>query len=190
MTPELRLIVHPTATYAALASAPVRLGPVTMLRRPLIAAIVLGCAVAMAGTRHVTPMLVLSTTTCWVVLIAAQFVIALGVFGRAASRSVGVARAIDLFFASHVPWSLWMLGVVAWAPTPGGRPFTPALMAALVPMVLTPRMIAAFCRNVLRMDRRQAIARTATHQFLTWGMFVTIFGLAVALWPRILEALG
>ena len=187
MTPELRLISHPAATYAALATAPVRIGRVAMFRRPLVAAVVLGCAVAMAGTRHVTPLLVLSTTTCWLVLIASQVVIALGVFARAAERTVGVPRAVDLFFASHVPWSLWMLAAVAWAPTPGGRPLTPVLLAALLPMVLTPRMIAAFCRQVLRMDGRQAIARTAMHQVLTWGLFVAVYGSAVALWPRIVQ---
>lgn len=190
MTPELRLVSHPAPTYAALASAPVRIGPVTMFRRPFMAAVVLGGAVAMTGTRHVTPLLVLSTTACWVVLIAAQVLIALLVFGRAATRTVGVPRALDLFFASHVPWSLWMLAVVAWAPTPGGRPLTPVLLAALVPMVLTPRMIAAFCRQVLGMDGRQAIARTTMHQVVTWGLFVAVYGSAIALWPRILEALG
>jgi hypothetical protein len=160
-----------------------------MFRRPALVALVLGCTVAMAGTRHVTPTLVISTTLCWSVLVVAQVIIAVAVFGKAASRTVGVPRALDLFFASHVPWSLWTLAVVAWAPVPGGHSLTPVLIAALAPMVLTPRMIAAFCRDVLGMERRQAIVRTAMHQAVTWGLFVAAFGWAVALWPRIVQAL-
>jgi len=160
-----------------------------MLRRPALVAVVLGCAVAMTGTRHVTPLLVVSTTACWSTLIVVQIAIALAMFAKPASRTVGVARALDLFFASHVPWSLWMLAVVAWAPLPGSRPLMPVLVAALVPMALTPRMIAAFCREVLRMDRHEAIARTTMHQVLTWGALVTAFGWAVALWPRIVQGL-
>ena len=187
MNPELRLVVNPTATYAALAAAPLRVGPLTMLRRPALVAIVVGFAVAIAGTRHVTPILVISTTLSWSVLIAAQVIIALGVFARPASRTLGVPRALDLLFASHVPWSLWMLAVAAWAPVPGVRAFTPVLVTALAPMVLTPRMIAAFCREVLRMERRQAIVRTTMHQVVTWGVFVAVYGWSVALWPRIVQ---
>jgi hypothetical protein len=158
-----------------------------MFRRPAFAALVLGCAVAIAGTRHLTPMLVVSATACWSVLVVAQVLIALGVFARSASRTVGIPRALDLFFASHVPWSLWMLAVAAWAPVPGVRAFAPVLVTALAPMALTPRMIAAFCREVLGMDRRQAIVRTTMHQVVTWGLFVVVYGWAVALWPRIVQ---
>lgn len=158
-----------------------------MLRRPLLVAVVLGFAVAMAGTRHVTPALFISATLCWSVLVTAQVVIALAVFARPATRTVGVARAMDLFFASHVPWSLWMLAAVAWAPVPGGHSLTPVFVAALVPMALTTRMIAAFCREVLQMERRQAMARTTMHQVITWGLLITVFGWAVALWPRIVQ---
>lgn len=189
MTPELRLIARPSDTYAALAAAPRTVGAIAMVRRPVLVAVVLGCTVAMAGTRHVTPVLVVSATACWSVLIAMQVIIALGMFARSARRTVGVARGVDLFFASHIPWSLWMLAVAAWAPVPGVRAFTPVLVAALIPMVLTPRMIAAFCREVLGMDRRQAVARTTMHQVVTWGVFVLVYGWAVALWPRIVQAL-
>ena len=187
MSPDLRVVTRPGATYAALAAAPSSIGLFTMLRRPALVAVVLGCAVAMTGTRHVTPLLVVSTTACWSTLIVAQIAIALAMFAKPASRTVGVARALDLFFASHVPWSLWMLAVVAWAPVPGGRSLAPLLVAALLPMGLTCRAIAAFCREVLRMDRRDAITRTTTHQLVTWGLFAGVFGWAVALWPRVIQ---
>jgi hypothetical protein len=187
VTPELRLVAHPGDTYAALVASPVRIGPLAMFRRPAFVAFVLGCSVAMAGTRHLTPLLAVSAAACWSVLVVGQVAIALGLFAQSASRTVGIPRALDLFFASHVPWSLWMLAVAAWAPVPGVRAFTPVLVAALPPMVLTPRIIAAFCREVLGMDRREAIARTTMHQVLTWGLLVAVYGWAVALWPRIVQ---
>jgi hypothetical protein len=80
--------------------------------------------------------------------------IALAVIGTPQSETVGRARALDLFFASHVPWSLWLLAAAAWVPSPLGRPAMPLSLAAVAAIALTPRIIAAFFREVLKMDRR------------------------------------
>jgi hypothetical protein len=77
MTPELRLMVAPATTYARLARDPSPVGPLTALRRPLLAAIVLGTSIAIGATGHVTPALVLSTTVCWAFVILLQIAIAL-----------------------------------------------------------------------------------------------------------------
>jgi hypothetical protein len=190
MTPELRLMVAPSRTYAGLARQPSPVGPITSLRRPLLAAAVLGVSMAISATGHVTPALVLSTTLCWSFVIVLQIAIAMILIARPARRTVGVARALDLFFASHAPWSFWMLAVAAWAPSPVGRPLTPLLLLALVPIVLTPRMIAAFFREVVGLDRRQALARTAVQQATTWALFTLLYGTAVAFWPRVFQWLG
>jgi hypothetical protein len=152
-------------------------------------AIVLGASEAIAATRHVTPGLLLSTTICWSFVVVIQMAIALSLIAAPSRRTVGLPRALDLFFASHVPWSLWMLAAAAWAPS-AGLSITPLLVAAAVPAVLTPWMIAAFFREVLEMDPREARARTAAHQAITWGLFVVLFGTAVALVPRIYEWLA
>jgi hypothetical protein len=144
-------------------------------------------SVAMSATGHITPALVLSTTLCWSFVVALQAAIALLLIAGPARRTVGLARAIDLYFAGHAPWSLWMLATVAWAPSPLGRPFTPVLIAAAVPLILTPLIVSAFFREVLEMDPRDAVARTAAQQAMTWGTFVILLGTAVALVPRILE---
>jgi hypothetical protein len=187
MSPEISLMVSPRRTYAWLAR---RSGPVTMLtvlRRPLLVAIVLGVSTAMGATGHVTPALVLSTTICWSFVVVLQAAIALAVVAGPARRTVGLARGLDLYFAAHAPWSLWMLAAVAWAPSAIGRPMTPILVAAAVPLVLTPRILTAFFREVLELNPRHAMARTAAQQAITWVTFVSLFGTAVALVPRILE---
>jgi hypothetical protein len=190
MSPELRLLGDPSRTYAALAAAPSRIGPVRALRRPALVAVITGCAVAIATTRHVTPTLVASTILCWSVLVVAQLAIALAVFARPARRTVGIARGIDLFFAGHAPWSLWLLASAAWAPVPGVDSLTPVVAAALVPMALTPRIIAAFCREVLKLDPDVARMRTVVHQAVTWTAILVVYGAAVAILPRALELLS
>lgn len=186
MTPELRLIVAPARTYARLARLPSPVGPVTALRRPLLAALVLGTSMAIAATGRVTPALVLSTTLCWAFVIVLQAAIALSLIAGPARRTVGVARAFDLWFASHAPWSLWLLAAAA-VPAPLGRPLAPLLLLAAIPLALTVRMIAAFFREVLNLDPRRAIRSTAIHQGITWGVFLLLYGAAVAIHPRIVE---
>jgi hypothetical protein len=190
MSFELRLIIAPRDAYARLARVPASIGPVRALRRPLLAAIVLGLSVAITATGHVTPALALSVTLCWSLAIAVQGAIALALIAGPARRTVGLSRALDLFFASHVPWSLWFLAAAAWAPSPLGRPLTPLLVAAFVPFVLTPRMIMAFFREVLELDPRDAMARTVAHQAITWITFAAFAAWAVALPPRVVEWLS
>ncbi len=187
MSPEMRLIVRPDATYAALVRGPETLGAVRALRRPFLVLIVIGVSMALSTTRHVTPALVLSTTVLWSVVVIAQAAIAWAVIPR--TPRVGSPRAFDLFFASHAPWSLWILFYAAWAPSALGRPTMPLLFAAVPPLVLTPRIVAAFFREVCGMDRRGAAVRTLGQQALSWSLFVVIYGAAVAVWPRILQAL-
>ena len=189
MTPELRLMVAPALTYARLARQPSPVGPITALRRPLLAAVVLGVAIAIAATGHVTPALVVSTTLCWALVIVLQIAIALILIAGPSRRTVGIPRALDLFFASHTPWSLWLLAA-AVVPAPLGRPLAPLLPLAVVPLVLTTRMIVAFFREVLQLDSRRALLRTVAHQAITWTLFGVLYGSAVALRPRILQWLG
>ena len=182
-------MVAPDTTYAALVRAPADIGAVAALRRPIVAAVVLGAGMALSSTRHVTPSLVLSTTVTWSFVVMLQVAIALAVIPGAAAARVGRARTLDLFFASHAPWSLWVLFAAVWGAMLIGHPFKPVWLAALVPIALTPRIIAAFFRQVLGLDGRRAAVRTLVHQALTWGLFVSIFGAAVALWPRVLQVI-
>jgi hypothetical protein len=187
MSLELRLMRSPGETYALRARARSRTTLLTAIRRPLLVAIVLGVSIAKAATGHVTPALVASTTICWSFVVVLQVAIALGLMAGAAGRTVGRARALDLYFAGHAPWSLWILAAAAWSPSPLGRPAWPLLIAAVVALFLTVRITNAFFREVLELDPRHALARTVAQQAMTWGSFVILFGTAVAWMPRVLE---
>ena len=119
VSPELRLMVSPGATYASLARVSGRVTPLTAIRRPLVVTLVLGVSAAIGATNHVTPALLLSTTLCWIFVVALQTAIALVLIAGPARRTVGLARALDLYFAGHAPWSRWMLAVAAWGPSLG-----------------------------------------------------------------------
>ena len=187
MSPELRLVLAPRETYAALArSRRARPSLGTALRRPLVAALVLGVAVAIAATHSVSPALVASTTISWSYVIALQLAIALPLVAGRARRTVGVARAVDLFFAGHLPWSTFALLAAVWGFTPSGAPMWPLAAAAIVCWLLTVRIIEAFFAEVLALDARAARRRTILQQAITWTVFVAGNWLASAFTPRLI----
>lgn len=187
MSPELRLITAPRDTYAALARAPTRLSAVTALRRPATVTLVIGASMAMAATGRATPALVLSTTVTWSYIVLLQLAIALPLVAPAARRTVGVARAVDLFFTGHAPWSLFVLAVAAAQTLPLGWPTRPVLWLALLPLILTARIVAAFFREVLAMDGRAAVRMMLAHQAITWTVFVAVNWIDSAYTPRLVE---
>src|SRR5262245_4671414 len=114
MSPELGLMVFPRATYAALVREAAPASAATALRRPFVVAAVIGVSVSIAATGRATPALVASTTLSWSYVVLLQLAIAVPLIARHARRTVGLARAIDLFFAGHAPWSLLALAAAAW----------------------------------------------------------------------------
>ena len=189
VSPELQLIVSPRDTYARLARTRSRGGVLAALRRPALVAVVIGAAIALGATGHVTPRLLLSTTLCWAFAVVLQIAIAVALIAGPSRRTVGLSRALDLFFASHAPWSLWLLAAAAYSPSALGRPLTPLLLSAVVPLALTVRMIAAYFREVLELDPRHARVRTILQQAATWGVPLVLYGTAVGFWPRFLETI-
>ena len=189
MSPELSLLVAPRATYASLVRAGTPLPALAALRRPLLVAVVIGISLAISATHQVTPALVVSTTIAWSYVVLLQMAIAIVFLAPAARRTVGLARAIDLFFAGHAPWSLFALFVAAWAPWSLGHSIWPVGAAALAAVVMTSRIVAAFFGDVLALDRRAARRMTIAHQAVTWSVFVAINWFASGVTARLLEVL-
>jgi hypothetical protein len=189
VSPELSLLVAPRATYASLVRAGTPLPALAALRRPLLVAVVIGISLAISATHQVTPALVVSTTIAWSYVVLLQMAIAIVFLAPAARRTVGLARAIDLFFAGHAPWSLFALFVAAWAPWSLGHSIWPVAAAALAALVMTSRIVAAFFGDVLALDRRAARRMTIAHQAVTWSVFVAINWFASGVTARLLEVL-
>lgn len=197
MSPELAVMRAPMRGYARLVndtsfltwgSAPRRslagaLCPpcataLIALRRPALVAVILGAAMAIGATGHVTLSLWASTTACWSFATAIQLAVALAVIGVPARRVTGVARGLDLFFAGHAPWSLWLLAFAAWTvvvPPLEQLHFSRYTnLTALIPLAWTARLVYAFHVQVLRCAPWTALRRTLLHQALTWGITILL----------------
>ena len=91
---RIELIVAPRQTYARFADDGTGLG-VAALRRPLLAAVVIGVSLAILATGTATPALVLSTTLAWSYVVVLQLAIAIPLLAPRARRTVGVPRGMD-----------------------------------------------------------------------------------------------
>jgi PHP domain-containing protein len=109
LAPALALVRSPHPVYAAMAADPPLSSALAWLRRPLLAALAIGVSVALSATGHLTLALVASTTLSWFFVVVAQVAIAAAVLAPYARSGIELRRALDLFFASHVPWSLTLL---------------------------------------------------------------------------------
>ena len=153
VSPEIALMVSPRKTYAALVQRRQAASVLTALRRPLLVAIVIGVSVSIASTGRATPALVVSATVTWSYIVVLQLAIAMAMIARPARRTVGLARALDLFFAGHAPWSLYLLAVANWPSMPGGPPWWLLQLSIAIPVMLTIRIVAAFGAEVLGLSR-------------------------------------
>jgi hypothetical protein len=158
--------------------------------RPVIVALTIGTAASISSTAHVSLGLVGSVTACWAFLVAIQLAAAWITLPSASRRTMGAARALDLLFSGHAPWSVWLLASAGWAVT---MPITARdtrwlLASMIVPLVWNAAIVFAFFRNALGLPHAAAVRRTIAHQSITVGAGFAIFGAAVAIWPRVVGA--
>ena len=190
----------PSRTYAEALQRPprgrwvARGGVGLTLRRPALVALILGTGSSFASTGHLTLGLLLSGFTCWSFVPLLQIATAAAMMrSRSTSSSaLPLGRRLDLWFMGHAPWSLWIFAAMfatGNAPT-WARVEWPMIATALIPIVWTSVIAAAFCCVVLGDSRNAAIARIALHQAITWTIVLLYVGWAVALWPRIVAFAG
>jgi hypothetical protein len=193
LSPEIAVMFSPTDAYRRFAERPARADHFAIgLRRPAFVALLIGSAIAMTATNRTTVGLVVSVGLCWSFVVALQTVAAAAVIAAAPDRVVSAARALDLFFLSHGPWSLWLLLVAAWAGmTADPTAIQPvALASAPVPAVWTAILVRAFCRTVLRASPHGALRITFVYQAMIWTFAAAYISVVVQVWPRLLGILG
>jgi hypothetical protein len=156
------------------------------LATPALVAVVIGVMTVMAATGRVTASLAISGVICWSFVPVLQLATA-AAFIRGRASDVSFARAIDLWFLAHAPWSIWILGIAVLMPL-----MTVSLewiiVGGLVPTIWTAFVLAAFFREVGGHSRRAAIRRTLAHQALTWILILIYIELATATSTRIIGA--
>lgn len=179
---ELEIARAPRPAYARL-TAP----PATYLFHYLIlASLIIGAAAAISATGALTLELLVSLSLTWMFFPLAHVLIALAVTGGAAGRRTSRARAAAWLLQGHVPWSIWLLVSALMLALGGYAAYRPVLWLAIVPFVLTARILYAFGREVLALDARQAAWRVVAHQTLTWLAAAVYIDKAVGLMPRLM----
>jgi hypothetical protein len=81
-----------------------------------------------------------------------------------------MARAIDLWFVGHFPFSFWLLMLPIATSSSLLPPLEMIGLTLIVPAVWTAFIVSAFCRTVLGMTREAARWRAAIHL----GLFVLV----------------
>lgn len=150
-----------------------------------LVALVIGAAVSAAATERVTLSLVLTSALAWAVVPIIQlgtglWLVHTGIPGRRVA-------ALECYFATHRPWSLFILGfhalLLGWAPARGYALFLIPLAA--IPIVMTVRALTRLCREVLGMPAVQARRAVGIHQAMTYAVLVAYAAWAGAYLPRI-----
>ena len=154
-----------------------------LVARMALVALVIGTSVSVAATERVTFSLVAGGFIGWAFVPVLQLLTGLLlVQGRPGKRIFQLER----YFATHWPWSLWILvfnGAVLLLPTRVTGLWLTA--TAVVPMLWTMWLLGEFCRQDLALDPRHARRRVLLHQAVTYLLVFGYVSLAVALWPRI-----
>lgn len=153
------------------------------LRRPLMTAFLLGCAVSLMTSERLTLRLVLPATVYWSFVPLCE-IGSLAVVAR--HRKLSLARTIDGFFESQTAWLLWLVAlatVYRWV----AKELWYGLAAAV--FAWAAYRDYGFFRRVLERTQAQAARDLALQRGLSWGAALAIF-VAPAGWQVVVSWFG
>jgi len=176
---DARVAFAPETTYRALITR-TTLPAWRALVRPALVLLVLAVSLPITAVHNITLDLVLRTAATFSVIVLAQLAIGSVVIASAPKRPVSFARALDLWFAGHLPYNLWILFlpfVTAVPIGPAASPHELMGISAIVPLVWTPFIVGAFCRVVLDVTPAGARRRVILHMAM-----VLVVASALVIW--------
>ena len=182
---ELQIALAPQASYQRFRSA-VLPGRLHVLRRLALIVLVIAVMAPIMAVQRVTLGLVATAALSWSFVVALQAMVGIGLIASAPSRSVGALQALDLWFAGHLPYSVWMLcafGLTAMAKT---GPIRLVILSAVVPAIWTAIIVAAFCRTVLGTTPSGARWRAVAHFVSIWAITLGYIAWAAGGWFQLL----
>jgi len=191
LPPDVRVALSPLDAYRELMARPVRGAWLRALERAALVAVIVGTSMIMSAAARVPIDLVLTGIVCWSFVPIVQALIGLAVIGRARGRPISVPRGLELLFAGHLPWSLWMLAVVGVFSFTQLTPGLPVLVPSMaIPAVWTLVIVYAFCRVALGCSAARARLLAVAHQAMTWAAFTAYVFLVTGIRYRLLAAIG
>ncbi|HEY1306824.1 MAG TPA: hypothetical protein VGF24_24895 [Vicinamibacterales bacterium] len=183
---ELHVALAPDATFQHLIRSRSYVHGWRALRRPALVLLLISVLAPIMAVQRVTIALVATAALTWCFVLAIQTLVAVGVISSAPARRVPMAPALDLWFAGHLPYSLWMLvafGVMAESQSGPLRVF---VSAAVVPAVWTAIIVASFCRRVLGTTGLGACWRTAVYVIAVWAIALSYIAWGAGGWFQLL----
>jgi len=166
-TEEWRIAIAPGQAYRALVNEP--MAPGRLLARLGLISLLMATIASVIVTGRITVSLLLSAALSWSFVLVLQVVIGTVVIRSAPARRVGFARALDLWFASHLPYSLWLLLLSTWFYLVAMFPPFTLVLTVVVPAAWTVAISSAYCREVLGASAHGARWRVALQQLLAWS---------------------
>jgi hypothetical protein len=160
---DVRLAFAPGATYRQLISQNNRIRWWRALARPALVLLLIAVVVPMMVANVITARLVLASAIAWGFIVAIQLAIGAALVAPARARDVGFWRAMDLWFAGHVPYSLWILLLPLFTSSLAVPPHDVMGVSFLAPLAWTSVITNAFFQTVLGMDPSTARRRASLH---------------------------
>ena len=188
----LRVAFRPRQTYTALVRQNGRGSWRRSAAVPLLTALVIGASTSIALSGVASLLSIASAAVCWSFVPAIQLANGLLLCRRPPDPRVDRVKAVELLFLAQVPWSMWLIAValaLLWVPAASAGVYA-MLLAGMVPFMWTAVLVWSFCRTVLGSDAGGATGRTLIHASVTAAIMFIYITLAVALWPRIIQALS
>ena len=170
---EVDIALRPTEAYQRLMSATCASPGRSLLEHLAVVLAVVGTAVSTMAVQRVSPGLVATAALSWSFVLLIQLSLGALVITSASTRRVGMTRALDLWFATHLPYTLWMLVISVLMATSPYASVELVIVTAIAPAAWTAVLLSAFCRVVLGTSRAGARWRATLHLLLIW---TTTFG--------------
>jgi hypothetical protein len=187
-----RVAIWPNETYTELIHENRSASWWRALVVPLVTAVTIGASTTITATGVASLVSIGIGALSWSFVPVIQLANGLLLCRRPPRGPTDRARAIELFFQAHLPWSLWMIGValvLLWRPQES-MAIESLLQTTAVPIAWTGVIVRSFCVTVLGCSPGQASWRALVYLGITLAVMFMYLFLAVGLWPRIVGALS
>ena len=183
---DFHVALAPGASYARMVAARRDGTWRDALERPALYALLVGTCVAIAATGQASLGLVASTTASWSWVVVVQLIIAVAMTRSArALRKVSAARAFELWFAGHVPWTLWMLLLAPAIRAYPTLPVEEVLCSMLAPIAWTFVIAVAFSKYVVGRSTATSWLLALTHQLTIIALVLSYVAWSAGGWFRL-----
>jgi hypothetical protein len=189
LSTDAHIAFSPDSTYRALVADNEPVGVWRMLRRPLVVLVVIATAVPVMALKRVTIDLLVFSALSFAFVVLIQLLVGAAIIVSARSRRVSVPRAVDLWFAGHVPYSLWLLAASASFSVLPYVSLDALIALAALPAAWTAVIVAAFCRQVLGTGTAEARWRAMVHFVVIWAIAFEVVALSAGGWFQITRSI-